>query len=154
MEKIKLRSVTAHLKRVESNHRLTSKLHIDCSSKGRRQCHTLISVYANGNTYLMEKIDYSIVTAIFDCSIKKSTLNAPTFDRRRDAFSFGELFLLLMVYPGYWFPTLYGTPGLLGQEERTVFVDRELNTGFFLTKIGENGWHVTPESSNNTYEYK
>ena len=67
---------------------------------------------------------------------------------------FGQLFLLLMVYPGYWFPMLYGTPGVLGDVGRTVFVHRERNTGFYLTKVGDNGWNVTPESSNNTYEYK
>jgi hypothetical protein len=153
-EKIKVNSVPTHLRMVEDTNDLTSTFDIQLKTQGRRACHTLISVHANGNSYSMENIDISIVIAIFDRRMKTSTVKTPMFDRRRDAISFGQLFLLLMVYPGYWFPTLFGTPGVLGDAGRTVFVDREANTGFFLTKVGENGWNVTPESSNNTYEYK
>ena len=69
-----MKSASTHLQMVESNDDLTSRFEIECKTQERRSCHTLISVQANGNSYSMDKIDISIVIAIFDCNMKTPTI--------------------------------------------------------------------------------
>lgn len=148
VDKVTMKSVGIHLQKLENTFNLKSTMEIQISTNGRRQIHTLISVNANGSTYVMEDIDKSVVYAIFGKTVKR-----PIFDKNRDAVTFGHWFLLLMVYPGHWFPMLFGTSSASGDVGRSVFVERQKNHGFFLTKLEDNGWKITPESSNITYEY-
>jgi hypothetical protein len=135
-----------HIEMIEHEGSIKSHLNIVTTSKDRRQSHTLESVIVNKREFRMADVNLSVVYALFN---KKKTY---TFGTRKEAVSFGHTFLLFMVYPGRWFQNLYGTPSGL-MEEKTFLVKRKRHTDFYLTRTGENGWMITPETSNKTYEY-
>ena len=124
-----------------------SSMEITCTTNNGHQCHTLIGVSVKGHTYIMEKINLSVVFAIFEQGI-----TCTTFQQRKNAVAFGNSFLLLMVYPRCWFAKLFVDSKVL-EEGRTLLVQRKRHTNFFLTKAGDCEWHVTPEKSTETFQY-
>ena len=141
-------SLESHVDTIQLEGRIQSHLNIVVTSKGRRQFHTLESVVVKKKEFSMSKIDLSVVYAVFDRKQKTYT-----FATRTEAVSFGHTFLLFMVYPGRWFQKLFGSPSTLMEDTTTILVKRKRHVGFFLRKTGENGWMITPETSNKTFEY-
>ena len=141
-------SLENHVGTIELEGRIQSHLNIVVTSKARRQFHTLESVVVKKKEFSMSKIDLSVVYAVFDRKEKTYT-----FATRKEAVSFGHTFLLFMVYPGRWFQKLFGSPSALMEDTTTILVKRKRHIGFFLRKTGENGWMITPETSNKTFEY-
>jgi hypothetical protein len=141
-----IENIQKHINLIEEEGELRSSFQIKVVRKGRRSYHELQSVRVDTIRYSMEEIDLTVVHSLFD-----STNKTCTFGSEKEAISFGNTFLLLMVYPGRWFPKLFGVTNDLS--DSTLLVKRKRHMDFYLTKTGENGWMLTPKSSNKTYEY-
>jgi hypothetical protein len=136
-----------HVEMIKLEGGIRSHFTIDLHWKARRQYHTLRSVSVNKKEFLMSEVNLSVVFSVYDR--KPKTI---AFGTRKEAVSFGNTFLLFMVYPGRWFQKLFGKPSDL-MKETTFLIKRKRHVDFYLTKTGENGWKITPTTSNKTYEY-
>jgi hypothetical protein len=111
--------------------------------------HLVCSKYSTPLLHTMKDIDLSVVLYMME-----STSSLPTYEKKKECTAFRNLFLLLMVYATWWFPKLIGTPSVLDRGTPTVEVRRKQDTMFYLKKLNENSWELTPKNSNFTYEYK
>jgi hypothetical protein len=140
-------SFQTHVDLIEKEGNLKSSFDIRKESTGRTQHHTLYSVCVEEHTFEMKEMDLSVVYSLFESIHKKYS-----FDSIKEAKSFGNTFLLFMVYPGRWFPKVLGTRNDL-DGNLTMYVRRRRHANFYLSENGSDSWFVTPQSSNTTYEY-
>ena len=145
-------SIARHVEVIQNEGLYTSAFEIQVSNKGGRKYHTLVSVRANGVVYMMKDIDLSVVLYMME-----SQSPSPTYEKKKECVVFGNLFLLLLVYPARWFPKLIGTPSVMDVMDSgtpTVEVRRNQDTMFYLKKLSENSWQLTPKNANYSFEYK
>jgi hypothetical protein len=116
--------------------------------KGSKRYQRLNSVTANSIVFMMNDVDLLVVFTYLE--VKQKTL---IFDNRKSAVVFGNFFLLLMVYPNRWFPQLFGAPSSLKGVNPTIVVGRKEKTSFYLQKVNDVGWRLTPAASNKSFDY-
>jgi len=142
-------SIGRHVEVIQNEGLYSSAFEIQAFDKGGCKYHTLVSVRANGVVYVMKEIDLSVVYYMME-----SASRLPTYEKKKECTVFGNLFLLLLVYPTWSFPKLIGTPSVMDGVTPTVEVRRNKDTMFYLKKLRENSWELTPKNSNYTFEYK
>jgi hypothetical protein len=145
-------SIARHVEVIQNEGLYTSAFEIQVSNKGGRKYHTLVSVRANGVIYVMNDIDLSVVLYLME-----SQSPSPTYEKKKECTTFGNLFLLLLVYPARWFPKLIGTPSVMDVMDSgtpTVEVRRNNDTMFYLKRLSSKSWQLTPNKVNYTFEYK
>jgi hypothetical protein len=145
-------SIARHVEVIQNEGLYTSAFEIQVSNKGGRKYHTLVSVRANGVIYVMNDIDLSVVLYLME-----SQSRSPTYEKKKECTTFGNLFLLLLVYPARWFPKLIGTPSVMDVMDSgtpTVEVRRNNDTMFYLKRLSSKSWQLTPNKVNYTFEYK
>jgi hypothetical protein len=105
-----LDSIAKHVQAIETEGKFYSDFKIVATTKEQVCFHMLVSVTANDQECSMKGINISsIVYSVMGSTAKY--LN-PTY-AKKDCLVFGNLFLLLMVYPSFWFPRLMGTPSIM-----------------------------------------
>jgi hypothetical protein len=144
-------SVAKHVRSIQNFGNFKSAFTVEATMKGGVCYHMLVSVAANGRVYSMKEEDLSIVCSLMGDTVMYAN---PIYQKKKDCLAFGNLFLLVMVYPSLWFSKLMGTPCTMDSPTPTVEVRRNMDTMFYLKKLNGNVWQLTPKFENVTYEYK
>jgi hypothetical protein len=144
-------NIQNHVDSIEDSGKFTSSFEIKSIMNVRQCFHSLVSVTVNGNKYPMTEVDLSVVLSVMKVTNKYTN---PSFEKAKACTLFANLFLLLMIYPSYWFPLLMGTPSVMESPTRTMEVRTTKGTMFYLKSLENKRWLVTPLNGNATYEYK